>query len=124
MSWLAYNGVMFVGVAAVMFTDYYCLRRQRLIVTDLFAKPPQGIYWFWGGVNWIAVVALAFSTLIYLALFDPVTLHVHPLFRYAGAGIPAVVGSGAFYFAAMRLTGAHRLALADANSAAALQVVL
>jgi NCS1 family nucleobase:cation symporter-1 len=124
MSWLAYNGVMFVGVAAVMFTDYYCLRRQRLIVTDLFAKPPQGKYWFWGGVNWIAVVTLVFSAVIYLALFDPVTLHVHPLFCYAGAGLPAVVGSSAFYYAAMRLTGAHRFGHADADGVTPVHVVL
>jgi NCS1 family nucleobase:cation symporter-1 len=70
------------------------------------------------------VVTLVFSAVIYLALFDPVTLHVHPLFRYAGAGLPAVVGSSVFYYAAMHLTGAHRFGRADADGVAPVQVVL
>jgi nucleobase:cation symporter-1, NCS1 family len=106
MTWLAYNGVMFVGLAAVLSTDYFCLRRQRLSVADLFARPHQGIYWFSGGVNWIAMAVILAAAGMYLALFDPVSLHVQPLFRYLGAGIPAVVTAGVLYYVLMRLTRA------------------
>ena len=108
MTWLAYNGVMFVGVAAVMYTDYYCLRRQHLSVPDLFAKPPRGAYWYWGGVNWVAIAVLGGAAALYLALFDPVSLRIHSLFRYAGAGIPSVIAASLVYYVAMRLTGADR----------------
>jgi cytosine/uracil/thiamine/allantoin permease len=108
MTWLAYNGVMFVGVAAVMYTDYYCLRRQRLSVPELFAKPPQGTYWYWGGVNWVAIASLGAAAALYLALFDPISLRIHPAFRYAGAGIPSVIAASVMYYAAMRLIGPKR----------------
>jgi nucleobase:cation symporter-1, NCS1 family len=108
MTWLAYNGLMFVGVAAVMYTDYYCLRRQRLSVAELFAKPPQGAYWYWGGVNWIAIAVLGAAAALYLALFDPISLRIHPAFRYAGAGIPSVIAASVMYYAAMRLIGPKR----------------
>ena len=113
MTWLAYNGVMFVGMAAVMLTDYFSLRRQRLKIADLFALPREGAYWFWGGVNWIAIAVIAGAAAMYLALFDPVSLRIHPLFRYAGAGIPTAISAAIIYYAAMRLSGAvdrHRLA--------------
>jgi nucleobase:cation symporter-1, NCS1 family len=125
MTWLAYNGVMFVGVAAVMFTDYYCLRGQRLSVPDLFAKPPQGAYWYRGGVNWVAIAVLGAAAALYLSLFDPVSLRIHWAFRYAGAGIPSVIAASIVYYAAMRLTGAHGGgSRALAKDAEALEVTL
>jgi NCS1 family nucleobase:cation symporter-1 len=105
MTWLAYNGVMFVGLAAVMFADYYAVKRQRLRVADLFATPRQGAYWFRGGVNWVAIAVLSGAGAMYLTLFDPISLKVHPLFRYAGAGIPTVVIAALVYLISMRLLG-------------------
>ncbi|HEX4241973.1 MAG TPA: cytosine permease [Steroidobacteraceae bacterium] len=103
MTWLAYNGVMFVGLSAVLMTDFFFLKSQRIRVSHLFASPGKGIYWYAGGVNWIAMGAIVVCAGIYLALFDPISLHVHPLFRYVGAGIPAVLLGSMTYYLAMRL---------------------
>jgi cytosine/uracil/thiamine/allantoin permease len=103
MTWLAYNGVMYVGLAAVFLGDFFFIRQRHLEVAHLFARPRQGAYWYWRGVNWIAIAVIAASAAIYLVLFNPVSYRVGPMFRYFGAGIPAVVIGCASYVAAMKL---------------------
>jgi nucleobase:cation symporter-1, NCS1 family len=115
MTWLAYNGVMFVGLAAVLVSDFFLLRHQRLRVSHVFARPREGIYWYWGGVNWIAITVILGCGGIYLALFNPVSLRVSPFFRYAGAGIPAVAIGIAVYYLAMRLIGGNSEKVPKAN---------
>jgi len=108
MNWLAYNGVMFVGLAGVLYADHYLVRRQALHPADLFARPEYGRYWYTGGVNWTAMAVLAGSGALYLALFDPVSMRSAPLFRYLGAGIPAASLGALAYWLLRRLGDRHR----------------
>jgi cytosine/uracil/thiamine/allantoin permease len=130
MTWLAYNGVMFVGLAGVLMTDFFLLRRQSIQVAHLFTGSRHGLYWYAGGVNWIAMAALALGAAIYLMLFDPVTLRVQPVFRYMGAGIPAVVICAVTYYVGAtvlrrsRLCGARLLRNASSQVVAPLKVGL
>lgn len=103
MNWLAYNSAMFVGIAAVMLTDYLVLRRQVVLPAHLFVKNHQAAYWFWGGVNWVAMATIALGIIVYLVLFDPLSLQVGPSFRYVGATIPTLVICILTYYLAMRL---------------------
>ncbi|WP_166618293.1 cytosine permease [Paraburkholderia madseniana] len=102
MSWLSYNGVMFVGVTGIMLVDYFFLRREQLDPAHLFAIK-GGKYEFWGGVNWIAVVITGLSTWGYLLLYNPVTSDSSEPFKYLGASIPMVVFSGLAYFIAVKV---------------------
>jgi nucleobase:cation symporter-1, NCS1 family len=102
MNWLAYNGVIFVGLAAVLFVDFMVLRRGRLVAERLFAIRPAQAYWFAGGINWIAVCVVALATWVYFQLFNPSSLRASPAFRYAGASIPTLVGAGVLYYLLMR----------------------
>lgn len=97
-----YVGLSFVGVTAVTLVDYLLLRRQRVSAADLFARPGTGRYWFWGGFNWVALASVAVSAAVYFALYDPLTLQAAPAFRWAGASLPAMLASGAFYYVVMR----------------------
>ena len=100
MSWLSYNGVMFVGVTGITLVDYFVLRKERLDPAHLFATTGSK-YRFWGGVNWLAIVITALSTWGYLWLFNPVTSAMAEPFKYLGATIPVTLLSGvAYYFAA------------------------
>lgn len=103
MNWLAYNGAMFVGIAAVMLADYLLLRRQVVLPGHLFVKDHQGAYWFWGGVNWVAMAIIALGVVVYLMLFDPLSLKVGPTFRYVGATMPTLVICVLAYYLVMRL---------------------
>lgn len=102
MNWLVYNGVMFVGLASVMFVDFFILRRERVAIAQLFAAHPGRHYWFWGGVNWIAIAVVSGSIVMYLWLFDPISLRVSSGFPYAGATLPTVLVSSCAYYGLMK----------------------
>jgi NCS1 family nucleobase:cation symporter-1 len=102
MNWLAYNGVMFVGLASILFVDFLILRRGRVSVAQLFAAGTKQQYWYWGGVNWIAVGVIAAATAFYIWLFDPISLRAAPWFRYAGAAVPTLIASSALYYLLMK----------------------
>jgi purine-cytosine permease-like protein len=103
MVFLAYGGVLFVGVTSVLMADYFFLRGQQISVASLFARPGQGCYWFWGGVNWVAIFVIVFSGWLYLQFFDPVSLRTGGPFRLIGASIPVIVAGAAIYCIAMRV---------------------
>lgn len=102
MSWLSYNGVMFVGITGITLVDYFILRRENIDVTSLFASK-AGKYQYWGGVNWAAVVITIAATFGYLWLYNPVTVAMADPFRYLGASLPTILISGAAYYLAVRL---------------------
>ncbi len=68
-------------------------------------------------MNWVAAIVVAFATAFYFRLFDPMSLRVGPLFRYARAAVPtAILGAGAYYLVmrflvAPRGTGGYRASM-------------
>jgi nucleobase:cation symporter-1, NCS1 family len=55
-TWLiGYSGLM-GAIAGILICDYWVLRKQRLSLADLFDT--QGIYSYWKGINWRAIIAL------------------------------------------------------------------
>lgn len=103
MTWLAYNGTIFSGFTAICFVDYFILRKQVLNASHIFTHSPLGKYWFWGGVNWIAVIVSVAAVVIYTLPYDPISLAVKPWFRFMGAGIPATILSALAYYVLMRV---------------------
>lgn len=102
MSWLSYNGVMFVGITGIALADYFLLRKERLDPASLFAGS-GGRYDFWSGVNWVAVGVTVGATVGYLCLYNPVTVTMAEPFRYLGASLPTVFAAGAVYYVAVKL---------------------
>ena len=101
MSWLSYNGVMFVGVTGVTLVDYFFLRSEQLDPAHLFATKGSK-YEFWAGVNWVAVVITILSTWGYLELYNPATSASSEPFKYLGATIPTLIASSIAYFLATK----------------------
>jgi NCS1 family nucleobase:cation symporter-1 len=97
MTWLSYNGVMFEGIIGILIVDYLILRRQALDARHLFTRSPAGKYWYWGGVNWVAVGVVVASVPIYLAFYNPMTYRVAPAFRYLGAALPTMLLAALIY---------------------------
>ncbi|RQM47100.1 hypothetical protein EHZ19_15715 [Paraburkholderia bannensis] len=102
MSWLSYNGVMFVGVTGVTLADYFLLRKGRLDASHLFAAH-GGKYSFWGGVNWVAVAIVCASTYAYLWLYNPVTSASQEPFKYLGASLPVILVAAFAHYVLTRL---------------------
>ena len=60
-TWLLAYSSLLGPIGGIMIADYYFLRKQELFVKDLYS--PEGRYWFTGGVNWNAVIALILGVL-------------------------------------------------------------
>src|SRR3954470_3250503 len=58
-TWLVGYGSLLASFLAVMLFDYWVLRRAKLDLTDLYRYGPSGRYWFSGGFNWRALIAVA-----------------------------------------------------------------
>lgn len=55
-TWLiGYSGLM-GAIAGILICDYWVLRKQRLNLRELYE--PKGIYAYWNGFNWLAILAL------------------------------------------------------------------
>lgn len=101
--WLTYNGVYFAGITGVTLVDFYILRRQRIDARHLFTRSRHGKYFFWGGVNLIAVAVSAAALWFDLWMYDPITLETKDAFRYLGVSIPTVALAAVVYYVGMRL---------------------
>jgi NCS1 family nucleobase:cation symporter-1 len=55
-TWLVGYGSLLGAIAAVMIVDYWIVRRRRLDVADLYKM--EGRYYYSGGWNWKAVLAV------------------------------------------------------------------
>src|SRR5579871_502723 len=98
-----YQGMVMVGLASVCSADYFILRKQKLDLPQLFVTGRFGKYWFWRGINWIAVASVVVSAAVYRTLFDPATQESARAFRYLGASIPAYIVGATVYVGTMLL---------------------
>jgi nucleobase:cation symporter-1, NCS1 family len=102
-TWLiAYSGLL-GPIGGILIVDYFLVRRQRLEVPELYSR--EGRYWFQGGFNVVAILALVlgilpnapgFLTTIKLVPPNCVPAFINGLYNYAWFIGFAV--SGAVYF--------------------------
>jgi NCS1 family nucleobase:cation symporter-1 len=98
-----YGSLVFLSLSAVGAVDFLLLRRGSIAPEYVFAAHHEGFYWFWGGVNWVALGVVAVGMGSYLCLYNPISLATIPAFRYFGVGIPVMLASGLVYYALMRV---------------------
>jgi len=103
-TFLAICGTFFGPLSGIYFVDYFLLRRQRIDVPELYRMRPGATYWFWGGVNWVAIVSFLAGVVTYFVILNPITFTGQPAFAYLSASLPSTAVSMLVYYAAMRLT--------------------
>ncbi|WP_424464364.1 purine-cytosine permease family protein [Pseudoclavibacter helvolus] len=101
----------FVPVFAIMIADYYLLKR-RGYTQQILLERPDSRYWYFRGVNWVAVFVWVFG-----AVLSYVLAYVAP--SPIGANIPAFVVSFVLYLTlTWALRGVKPLGLDDPRDAA------
>ncbi|MGE5592410.1 MAG: putative hydroxymethylpyrimidine transporter CytX [Betaproteobacteria bacterium] len=86
-SFLLFIGAVFVSLFGVVLSDYFLVRRRKLVVQDLFR--PGGIYWYNRGVNTVAMIAWTAGVVTYYGC-------TRTSF-WAGASIPSLAVAGLVY---------------------------
>lgn len=105
---LLFIGAMFCPLFGIVLTDYFLLKKGLIEVEDLYRE--EGRYWFWKGVNPIAILAWAIGFAIYLG-FSPMlmekVLGIKAAFPWPiGSSLPSMVLAGLIYWL---LAGSRRM---------------
>lgn len=101
---LLFIGAMFCPLFGIVLTDYFLLRGSVISVEDLYRK--EGIYWYWRGINPIAVLAWLVGFCVYLG-FSPLLLERVLGIRWAfpwplGSSLPSLILAGLIYGSLMK----------------------
>ncbi|WP_219417721.1 purine-cytosine permease family protein [Pseudonocardia nigra] len=86
---VAWVGLVMAPLTAVYLTDFFLLRRRRLVLRELYEPEGTSRYSFWWGVNPVAFLAIAAGAVTYVLLLNPVTFESAEVFRYTSASVPA-----------------------------------
>lgn len=104
---LLFIGAMFCPLFGIVLTDYFWVRGRRISVEDLYRR--AGTYWFWKGVNPVALIAWLVGFALYLG-FSPMLLEKVMSIRWAfpwplGSSLPSMIVAGLIYGPLMRFYG-------------------
>jgi purine-cytosine permease-like protein len=97
---LLFIGAMFCPLFGIVLVDYFFLRKGSLAVEDLYRM--EGKYWFWKGINPVAILAWTIGFAIYLG-FSPMlmekVLGVKVAFPWPiGSSLPSLILAGLLYW--------------------------
>src|SRR5271165_5549300 len=82
-------GNIFSPIAGVLIADYIFVKRMKIDLVALFE--PNGPYWYWRGVNWVAVAWTVLGFLAYMFVIPPASIRVLVTLLVTGAGYWATV---------------------------------
>ena len=102
-TFFAFLGVVFAPVCGIQIVDYLFLRKQTLNTRGLYETNAGSAYYFLGGINPAAFIAVIAGFFCYTNLLNPVTYVSNGLFKYVSASIPALVVSAAVYYIITKL---------------------
>lgn len=83
----------FIGpLFGVLIADYYLVRKQKIVIDDLFTMSPAGAYWYRKGVNPPAVIATAIGAVVAMVpVLTPGMTTVAQYSWFTGMGLGLVI---------------------------------
>lgn len=110
-SFLTISACIYAPLAALLFTDFFLVRRQRLSLRSAFALAGHHHY---RGVNWVGFLCIVFGMIVSLSIYNPITGQVHNrlLFSLTPTGF-SFLCTGMLYYLLSRMPWIRRYLLAD-----------
>ena len=98
-SFLTISACIYAPLAALLFTDFFFVRKQKLDLRSAFKLPGHNSYNYTGGINWVGMLCVAAGVAMSLAVYNPVTGEVHNmlLFRLTPTGF-SFLGTAVLYY--------------------------
>ena len=100
---LAITGTLMSPLAGLWLVDFFLLRGQRIDIRKIFNTSRSGPYFFWAGVNLLAILSVGLGVATYFLLFDPFTFANGSAFQHLSASLPAMVVTMCSYYLLTRL---------------------
>lgn len=99
-TFLAFIGVFFAPLCAIQIVDFLILRRQRLSVRGLYDSSESSPYYYIGGFNPAAVLAMVAGFVTYVYLLNPLSYVSRTPYEILTASLPAALAGGVVYWLA------------------------
>ncbi len=97
-SFLTISACIYAPLAALLFVDFFFVRKQKLALRSAFELKGYNAYNYTHGINWIGMLCVAAGVAMSLLVYNPVTGEVHNmlLFRLTPTGF-SFLGTGLLY---------------------------
>lgn len=97
-SFLTLSASIYAPLAALLFTDFFLVRRQKLALRSAYGLPGYTAYRYTDGFNWVGLACVAAGVVLSLAVYDPVsgTVRCALLFVLTPTGL-SFLGTGLLY---------------------------
>jgi len=95
-SFMSFISFIMASLGGIIIADYFFVKKQNLSLRELYNT--TGDYTYYKGINPSALVAVVMSTIVYWALYNPLTLNSSTLFLYISAGLPTFFVALASYY--------------------------
>ncbi len=97
-SFLTISACIYAPLAALLFVDFFFVRKQKLALRSAFELKGYNAYNYTHGINWIGILCVAAGVAMSLLVYNPVTGEVHNmlLFRLTPTGF-SFLGTGMLY---------------------------
>ena len=113
-SFLTISACIYAPLAALLFTDFFFVRRQKLDLRSAYGFKGHTSYDYTGGFNIVGLICVAAGVAMSLAVYNPVTSEVHimPLFMLTPTGF-SFIGTAVLYFVLSRIPPIKKYLLKD-----------
>ncbi len=113
-SFLTISACIYAPLAALLFTDFFFVRKQKLALRSAFGLNGYNAYNYTRGINWIGILCAAAGVAMSLLVYDPVTGEIHnmTLFRLTPTGF-SFLGTGLLYLLLSLVPPVRKYLLAD-----------
>ena len=93
-----------LSFAAVWVLDVL-LRRFDVDIKELYNETSEGAYYYYKGINWWVIIAVAIGAAVSLSIWNPVTQNIHneAVFSVVGGSIPGAAVAAIAYYIFYRL---------------------
>lgn len=113
-SFLTISACIYAPLAALLFVDFFFVRKQKLALRSAYGLPGYHAYDYTKGINWIGFICVVAGIAISLLIYNPVTAKVHNmfLFHFTPTGC-SFLGSGILYYVLSRIPVIRKYMLHD-----------
>lgn len=115
-AFLTISACIYAPLAALLFVDFFFIRKQKLALRSAFGFPGYHAYDYTRGVNWVGLICVVAGIAMSLAIYNPVTAKVHNmfLFHFTPTGF-SFLGTGILYYILSKIPPIQRYLLKDRN---------
>lgn len=113
-SFLTMSACIYAPLAALLFTDFFFVRKQKISLRSAYQLPKHNAYNYTNGFNLLGLICLFMGALFSLAIYNPVTGEIHSefLFRFTPTGA-SFIGTCLLYYGMSKIPFIKKYILKD-----------